>query len=226
MTEPEPASQAESGHPARSAQCSYNPVDNPSEEPFSSQLEAWLLSTETKTLGTLTDAFAEKSFAVTILFLMLLPVLPLPTGGITHIFEAVSIIVAAQMVMGARRLRIPQRLRRRDLGSSVTGTVIPFMLRRICWFEHLSRPRWVSLVNSRSFHQLSGLIFIGLAVAAALAPPFSGLDTLPAMGAVVALGLILTDVIVFGIGVAIGTGGIVLIVPVGAALFQAIRHLI
>ena len=198
----------------------------PSEEPFSSQLEAWLLTDGTKTIGALTDVFAEKAFAVTILFLMFFPALPLPTGGITHVFEAITVLIAAEMVLGVRRLRIPERLRRRDLGTSVTERAIPFMVRRIRWFERFSRPRWARLVSSRSFHRLSGLIFISLALGAAVAPPFSGLDTLPALGAVaIALGLILTDIIVIGIGVAIGAGGVVLIVTVGAALFQGLRHL-
>ncbi len=198
----------------------------PSEEPFSSQLEAWLRSDGSKTVGALADVFAEKSFAVTILFLMFFPALPLPTGGVTHVFEAITVIVAAEMVLGVRRLWIPQRLNRHELGSSLTEKAIPFMVRRIRWFERFSRHRWARLVDSRSFHRVAGLIFIGLAVAAALAPPFSGLDTLPALGAVVvALGLILTDIVLVGIGVIIGTGGVVLIITVGAALFQAIRHL-
>ena len=197
-----------------------------SDEPFSSQLETWLRTDGVKTVGALTDVFAEKAFAVTILFLMFIPALPLPTGGITHVFEVITVIVAAEMVIGFRRLWIPDRLRRRDLGSSVTQKAIPFMVRRIRWFERLSRPRWARLVNSRLFERLTGLVFIGLAVAAAVAPPFSGLDTLPALGAVVvALGLILADIIVVGLGLLIGTGGVVLIVTVGAALFQAIKHL-
>ena len=196
------------------------------DKPLRAQLEAWLRTDGLKTVGALTDVFAEKAFAVTILFLMFIPALPLPTGGITHVFEAITVIVAAEMVIGVRQLWIPKRLRQRDLRSSMTGKAIPFMVRRIRWFEHISRPRWARIVSSRSFHRFAGLIFIGLAVAAALAPPFSGLDTLPALGSVVvALGLILTDIVVFAIGVTIGAGGVVLIVTVGAALFQAIRHL-
>ena len=108
----------------------------------------------------------------------------------------------------------------------MTEKALPFMVRRIRWFERMSRPRLERLVTSRSFQRVAGLILIGLTIAAALAPPFSGLDTLPALGAVVlALGLILGDIVVFAIGVIIGTGGVVLIVTVGAALFQALRHL-
>ena len=58
---------------------------------FSEQLEAWLRGEQPKTLGALGDVFGEKSFAVTILFLMFVPALPLPTGGITHVFEAITV---------------------------------------------------------------------------------------------------------------------------------------
>ena len=54
---------------------------------------------------------------------------------------------------------------------------------------------------------------------ALLAPPFSGLDTLPALGVVtICLAIILEDAIVLGIGMVIGSGGLVLIVTIGAAV--------
>ena len=57
--------------------------------------------------------------------------------------------------------------------------------------------------------RLLGLLLMAFAIAAFLAPPFSGLDTLPAMGAVVvSLAIILEDVIVLAIGTVIGAGGI------------------
>jgi len=77
------------------------------DEPFSDQLERWLGSDEPKTLGGLGDVFGEKSFAVTILFLMFIPALPLPTGGITHVFEAIAALVGAEMVIGAGRSGSP-----------------------------------------------------------------------------------------------------------------------
>ena len=67
---------------------------------------------------------------------------------------------------------------------------------------------------------------MGLAIGAAVAPPFSGLDTLPALGAVaVALSIILEDVVVLGIGLAIGAAGIGLILTVGATLLHFLRNL-
>jgi hypothetical protein len=100
------------------------------------------------------------------------------------------------------------------------------MIRRIRWFERFSRPRWAPLFDQRWFLRLLGLVLMGFAIAAAFAPPFSGLDTLPALGAVaVALSIILEDVVVLAIGIVIGSGGIILILTVGAALIRVLRNL-
>ena len=74
--------------------------------------------------------------------------------------------------------------------------------------------------------RLVGLPLMAFAIGAAIAPPFSGLDTLPAMGAVaVALAIILEDMVVLAIGAVIGTGGIVLILTVAAAIVRVLRSL-
>ena len=196
------------------------------DEDFSTQLERWLQGDSPKTLGALGDVFAEKSFAVTILLLMFVPALPLPTGGITHIFELITVVLGVQMVLGLRTILVPKRWRRRELGSLTTEKAVPFIVRRIRWFERFSRPRGAALFEQRWFLRILGLVFVALALAAALAPPFTGLDTLPALGAVVvALAVILEDVVVLGIGLVIGTGGVVLILTVGAALLHVVRDL-
>ena len=193
---------------------------------FSDQLETWLESDGEKTIGALGVVFAEKSFAVTILLLMFVPALPLPTGGVTHVFEVITIVLAAEMVIGARSIWLPARWRDRALGPATTGKAIPFMMRRVRWLERFSRPRLASLYEQRWFVRILGLVFIALALASALAPPFSGLDTLPALGAVfVALSIILEDIVALAIGLGLGVGGILLIVTVGAALFNLIKGL-
>ena len=194
------------------------------EPQFSDDLEDWLRGDARKTLGGLGETFEEKSFAVTILLLMFLPALPLPTGGITHVFEVITVFVALQMVIGRRTLWLPRRWQQRELGATITGKAVPFIIRRVRWFERFSRPRLAGLLNQRSFIRIVGLIIIAFTVSAAIAPPFSGLDTLPALGVVtISLAIILEDAVVLGIGVLIGTGGVVLIVTIGAALARVIR---
>jgi hypothetical protein len=192
---------------------------------FSDQLEDWLTSEDPKTVGRLGEVFGEKSFAVTVLFLMFIPAIPAPTGGITHVFEAITVLLGGEMVMGARTIWLPARWRDRELGVRATQKAIPFMARRIRWFERFSKPRLAHLFEQRWFIRILGLVIIALAVGAAFAPPFSGLDTLPAMGAViVALSIILTDVLLLGIGLAIGTGGVILIITVGATIVRLIQN--
>jgi hypothetical protein len=202
-------------------------VETAGEAAFSEQLESWLQSDEPKTLGAMGDVFAEKSFAVTIMLLMFVPALPLPTGGVTHVFEVITVVLAAQMILGRRTIWLPARWQRRDLGATTTTKAIPFIIRRVRQIERFSRPRGTRVFQQGLLLRILGLILIAFAVAAALAPPFSGLDTLPALGAVaVALSIILEDVVVLALGIVLGTGGIALILTVGAALFDLLMRLV
>jgi hypothetical protein len=60
-----------------------------------------------------------------------------------------------------------------------------------------------------------------LSLTAFLAPPFSGLDTLPALGVVVlSLGVMLEDAVVAAIGLVIGAAGVGLVLAVGGMAFR------
>ncbi len=204
-----------------------DPSAEQAEEPFSDRLERWLESDEPKTLGAMNDVFAEKAFAVTIMLLMFVPALPLPTGGVSHVFEVIAVILAAQLVAARQTIWLPERFRRRELGGTITGKAIPFIVRRTRQVERFSRPRGVRFFEQRWSSPILGLILIVFAVAAAFAPPFSGLDTLPALGAVlVALSIILEDIVLLAVGVVVGAGGVVLILTIGAALAHYLRKLL
>ena len=110
------------------------------DESFSVQLERWLESDELKTLGRLTDVFKEKAFAVAVLLLMMAPALPLPTGGITHVFEAVTVLLGAEMVAGVKTIWLPSRWRDRELGGTAREA-LPIMMRRIR--SQRMRPFWL-----------------------------------------------------------------------------------
>jgi hypothetical protein len=193
---------------------------------FSDELEDWLRSDRPKTLGALGEVFEERSFAVTILLLMFVPAIPAPTGGITHVFEAITVVLAVEMVLGRRTIWLPERWKQKELGSLATDKAVPFVVRRVRWFERFSRPRFAGVLESGFTVRVLGLVFIAFAVAAALAPPFSGLDTFPALGAVVlALGIILGDIVIVAIGMAIGAGGIVLIITLGSAAVRLVKSI-
>jgi hypothetical protein len=175
----------------------------------------------------MSTVFAERSFAAMILLLMILPATPLPTGGVTHAFEVITVLLGLQMVIGRRTIWLPARFARRSLGATTTDKAIPFIVKLIRRVERFSRPRATWLFDNGLFYRLIGVVVIVFAIGAAFAPPFTGLDTLPALGAVaVALSIILKDVLVFAFGVALGGGGVVLIVTVGAALYKFVQSLL
>ena len=160
------------------------------------------------------------------MLLMIVPAIPLPTGGVTHVFEVITVLLAAQMVLGRDTIWLPERWQKRELGDAVTGKAIPFIVRWVQRVERISRPRWAWLFGRRWMLRLLGLLLMAFAIAAFLAPPFSGLDTLPAMGAVVvSLAIILEDVIVLAIGTVIGTVESA-ILTIGTALVQLIQELL
>ena len=101
------------------------------------------------------------------------------------------------------------------------------MIRRIQLVERFSRPRAVYLFEQGWMLRLLGLLVMAFAIAAATAPPFSGLDTLPALGAVaIALAIILEDIVVLAIGIVMGTGGVILILTIGAAIVRILRSVV
>jgi hypothetical protein len=76
------------------------------------------------------------------------------------------------------------------------------------------------------FLRFTGLLLVGFCAAASVAPPLTGLDTLPALGAVlIGLAILLEDVIVYVVGTIVGTGGVILLVAVSAALLDFVEDL-
>jgi hypothetical protein len=193
-------------------------------EQFSDQLEGWIKNKKPKTLDSLIALFGEKSFAVIILLLMFLPALPLPTGGITHIFEAVTVVIAAEQVVGLKSIWLPKFLSTRiKLGKILGGKAGDELIKRLRWLENKSGRRWAWVFSTPGNKQFFGLIIIAFTVTAAVAPPFSGLDTLPALGVVlICLATIVEDALMALIGIIIGAAGMLLAIFLG----KEIAHLI
>ena len=192
-------------------------TQRPAPEKVSDELERWLGGDRPKTLGGLIDVFGERSFALIFVLLMAVPALPLPTGGVTHVFEIVTMLLALELIIGRRKVWLPQRFRGLELGGENRVKFVNTLLRRIRGLERISRPRGRRLFGHRLTGSAFGLVVLGLTLAAFLAPPFSGLDTLPSIGVVVlALGYLLTDVVLTGAGAAIGALGVFSVIFLGS----------
>ena len=79
-------------------------------EPLSDQLERWFGQGHDRTIGELIDSFGARSFAVSFVVSMAFPALPLPTGGISHILEAATMLLALELVVGRSEVWVPERL--------------------------------------------------------------------------------------------------------------------
>jgi hypothetical protein len=195
--------------------------------PFSIELEHWLKSPGPKTLASLDKVFAEKSFAVIFTILLAVAALPVPTGGLTHLFGFLSALTALQVVAGRRNLWIPKRWRELRLGPTAQQKFIPTLIRFIRWLERYSRPRMIGLLGSAPVVRFYGIAVMTFSAAVTVTPPFSGLDTLPAMGVVLmSLAIILEDSILFLVGLVVGTVGVSLMIFLGAAAFEFFSRLI
>jgi hypothetical protein len=193
----------------------------------SDQIERWLASDGPKTLGGLVDMFEEKSFALVFILLLAVPALPLPTGGATHVFEIISVLVALQLVVGRDKIWLPQRWRRVDLGGGGRRTrFIGRLLKVIRWVERFSRPRFTFLFDHAASNTVFGLLVVAGSIAAFAAPPFTGLDTLPSLGVVLlSLGVLLEDVVVVVLALVVGVAGVLLELVLGKAAIKGIGNL-
>jgi hypothetical protein len=193
---------------------------------LSDELEAWLSGEGDKTLGGLVDAFGEKSFAILFVFLLGVPALPLPTGGATHVFEIIAALLALELIVGRRMVWLPARWQRLELAGARQQKFIASLTRLIRRLERLSRPRLAFLFHHRLSKAAFGLLVIGGTAGAFFAPPFTGLDTLPALGVVIlSLGVLLEDFLVVIAGIVVGIGGVALEIVAGAAALHGIRSI-
>ena len=190
-------------------------------EKVSDQLERWLEGDHPKTLGSLIELFGEKSFAIVFVLLLAVPALPLPTGGATHVFEVIAMLLALELIIGRREIWLPERWKGRQIAGASGGRLMGSLLRLIRWFERFSRPRLGVLLRQRLSGIGFGVLVLALSLTAFVAPPFTGLDTLPALGVVLlSLGVLLEDIVVAIAGVVVGALGAVLVIGLGSLVVR------
>ena len=193
----------------------------------SEQLERWLGAEGHRTLGSLIAVFEQKSFAILFVLLLGVPALPLPTGGATHVFEIIAVLLALELIVGREQIWLPQRWRRLELAGKRQQRFITALMKMIRRLERLSRPRLRFLFDHRLSNVVFGLLVIGGSAGAFLAPPFTGLDTLPALGVVLlSLGVLLEDFLVVVAALIVGASGVLLEIVLGKAAINGIGQLI
>jgi hypothetical protein len=192
----------------------------------SEQLQGWLEGDGDHTLGGLIAVFEEKSFALLFILLLGISALPIPTGGATHVFDVIAVLVAAQLVAGRDEIWIPQRWKGLEIGGGKQQRFVTGLLKLIRFLERFSRPRLAFLFGHRLSNAVFGALVILFTVAAFLAPPFTGLDTLPGLAVVLlSLGVLLEDIAVVVIALVVGVGGVLLEIVLGKAAVDGVSSL-
>src|ERR1700728_3929664 len=190
---------------------SKRPADDAQPQRIGDELAGWLGGAGKQTLGSLVKLFGEPSFAVLFIFLLGVPALPLPTGGVTHVFELVAILLALESIVGRTSIWLPERWRGLELAGPKAQRFITVLMKGIRRIERFSRPRLRFFFGPRAHNIAFGLLVIVGSLAAFLAPPFTGLDTLPALAVVlISLGVLLEDILIVVFGLAVMTIGITL----------------
>jgi hypothetical protein len=198
----------------------------PESPSVSRDLERWLESDGEKTLGSLVALFEEKSFAILFVVLLGVPALPLPTGGATHVFEIIAVLLALQLIAGREHIWLPERWCKLELAGPRQRRFVEGLMKFIRWLERFSRPRLTFLFDHRLSNIVFGLLVIAGCAGAFLAPPFTGLDTLPALGVVLlSLGVLLEDFLLVVLGVVVGVAGVFLEIVLGKAAVKGIGSL-
>jgi hypothetical protein len=195
-------------------------------EKLSHELEDWLAGDGEKTVGSLVNVFGLRSFAVLFVLLLGVPALPLPTGGATHLFELIAMLLALQLIVGRDQIWLPQRWCALSLAGSKQQRFIAALMRMIRRLERISRRRLGFLFGHRLSQIVFGMLVLAGTLGAFLAPPFTGLDTLPALGVVLlSLGVLLEDIAVVVVAVAVGAGGVFLEIMLGKAAIHWVSKL-
>lgn len=135
---------------------------------------------EQVTLASVLELAGERTFGFLFVLLALPSALPIPAAGYSVPFGIVMLLLAAQLIVGAKTPWLPSRIMHRPIAiKRVQGFVksgIPWMQK----IERVSKPRLTPVCTSRV-----GQVFIGLAIAlmsVSMMIPIPGTNTLPAMG--------------------------------------------
>lgn len=172
-------------------------------------IRGWRDGDGEKTIGGFIDAMDTKGFALLLVVLLAPSALPIPTGGVTHVMEVAAALLALQLLVGRQEVWMPGRLRRVSLEGEKSGKLVETIINYVGKLERITKPRGRLFFGKRISDITFGAVALIGVVATFLAPPFTGLDTIPSLGVVIlALAVIAEDIAAVWVGVALIIAGI------------------
>lgn len=193
---------------------------------LSKKLEDWVKTDYNPTLIEFDREFSEEGMALLILILIAPSALPVPTGGITHIFQILVVIVAIQILLARKTLWIPKKMHKIKLDGKFKTLVMPKLIKFIKKIEPAKSEFQFKTSNIGRLEMASSILIILLTVSAFLAPPFSMLDTLPSIAVIfICLSLMSKAKKHFFIGILIGMVGLTLQIFFSSAVISIVKKI-
>lgn len=170
----------------------------------------------------LIDTLGDRSFGWCILVFALVNMVPTPIG--TNMVTSIPLILlAGQMALGYRQVRLPAFVTRREIDRRGFQRLVLRFGPVIRPIERMVRPRLPALFTARQ-EQLLGMFLLLVALSLFAPIPLSGFIPATALF-VTGFGLVERDGVVLIAGVALGVVAVLVTLVVGSALLAGVQAL-
>ncbi len=175
-------------------------------------------------ISELMEDFHENGILLAMIFFALPVAIPLPyPPGFTTIMGVPLMILSIQMLLGSKKVNLPQKINNYELKNSTLKTISDKIVPIIETIEKYMKPR-LSFARSVYCEQFVGLIC--LIAATAVAIPLFMTNAIPALGiTIMALGLMNRDGLIIIAGFIISIIGVIVAIAAVVASWIAIKYL-
>ena len=176
-------------------------------------------------ISELMEDFHENGLLLAMIFFALPVAIPLPyPPGFTTLMGIPLMILSIQMLMGSKKVRLPEKINNYELKNSTLKSISDKIVPIIENIEKYMKPRF-DFASSVYCEQFVGLI--SLIAATAVAIPLFMTNAIPALGiTVMALGLMNRDGLIIIAGFIISIVGVAIAIAAVIASWLAIKYLL
>ena len=162
------------------------------------------------TLREIRDRLDERAFGLMILILAI-PCLVPALYGVPQIVGIPILLLAGQMLLGREEPWLPEAVLKRRVSRAMLDRMADFAVKRMGWFERLSRPRLT--LFAQGLAERAAAAFMILATLTIVLPMT---NTVPSVAlALMSVGLIQRDGLFVAAGAAVATGWVTALLVVG-----------
>ena len=175
-------------------------------------------------ISELMEDFHENGILLALIFFALPVAIPLPyPPGFTTIMGIPLIILSIQMIMGSKKVRLPEKINNYSLKNSTLKKISDKIVPIIEAIEKHVKPR-LSFARSVYCEQFVGLACLIASIAVAIPLPFT--NAIPALGiTVMSLGLLNRDGIIIIAGLSVATIGVIIAIAAIVASWLTVKYL-